>query len=335
MLLAIDIGTSSAKAIIFDPETAQILAVAGKEYPIQRLAVDRAEQDPEDWWQAAIHIVRSVVTNVDAAAVSAISLTGQMHGTVLLDDQHQLLHPAIIWADQRSASIMSGMVDQWQQSHFTEITGTLPAAGFMASTMAWLLQHDPGSLEAAQSVILPKDYIRLKLTGEVATDMSDAAATALFDVRGGQWSETVIDALGLPKHIFPPALDSSEVTGNLTPEAANTLGLNAGIPVVAGCADQPAQALTNGLISPGTASVTTGTGGQVFVPLALNNNAPLPIDPRLHVFNHAVPGTLVHTRSDTGGGAGTQMAARDRRIEWQSQCLCNPKRRGRRGSAGC
>lgn len=290
MLLAIDIGTSSAKAIVFDPATARILAVAGQEYPIQRPALDRAEQNPGDWWGAVTQIVGRITSDVDASAITAIGLTGQMHGTLLLDAGHHPLHPAIIWADQRSASVTAEVVSGLGEERFISTTGTMPAAGFMAATLVWLARHEPGLLEKADTVILPKDYVRLKLTGEVATDISDAAATALFDVRNGRWSDVVIGSLGLPDHIFPEVLGSSDVAGTLTHEAASVLGLTPGIPVVAGCADQPAQALANGLIAPGTAAVTTGTGGQVFVPLALDTGDLLPADKRLHVFNHAAPG---------------------------------------------
>ena len=283
MLLAIDIGTSSAKAITMNPQTAKIIALAAAEYPVRKPLPDRAEQDPADWWSAVIEVVRKVSADVQ---ISAIGLTGQMHGTVLLDADHQPTQHAIIWADQRSAATVATMPDH------TTITGTRPAAGFMASTLAWLRDHAPEVLDRAQHALLPKDYVRLKLTGELATDVSDAASTALFDVRAGDWSDEVIGALGLPREIFPQVSGSAQIAGRLTAAAADALGLQAEIPVVAGCADQPAQAIANGLTKPGIAAVTVGTGGQVFVPLGLNENDELPTDPRLHVFNHAVPGQV-------------------------------------------
>jgi xylulokinase len=283
MLLAIDIGTSSAKAITMNPQTAKIIAVAAAEYPVRKPLPDRAEQDPADWWSAVIEVVRKVSADVQ---ISAIGLTGQMHGTVLLDAAHQPIQHAIIWADQRSAATVEAMPDR------TTVTGTRPAAGFMASTLAWSRDYAPEVLDRAQHALLPKDYVRLKLTGELATDISDAASTALFDVRAGDWSDEVIRALGLPRAIFPQVLGSAQIAGRLTSTAADALGLPAGIPVVAGCADQPAQAIANGLTRPGIASVTIGTGGQIFVPLSLKKDGELPTDPRLHVFNHAVPGAV-------------------------------------------
>lgn len=291
MLLGIDVGTSSVKAVLFDPEGARLLATAAHEYPIHHPAPDRAEQNPEDWWNGAVYAVRKALSSANAKpeAVRAIGLCGQMHGVTLLDAQAAPIGNAIIWADQRSAAETAGLIERFGADNLAQIAGTLPAAGFMISTFSWMQKHDPEPLAAARAVVLPKDYVRLKLTGEIATDISDAAATGLFDVLGRTWSARIIDELGLPSAIFPPALESSARAGRLTAEAAATLGLKAGIPVATGCADQPAQGLANGLIAPGQASVTIGSGGQVFTPIVPNSDGKLRTDPRLHVFNHAVP----------------------------------------------
>ncbi|TVR19456.1 MAG: xylulokinase [Anaerolineaceae bacterium] len=289
-ILAIDIGTSSAKTVLFDASIAQIIAEASHEYPIHKPTPERAEQNPDDWWAAVVYTTQQVMATsaVNPADIAAIGLTGQMHGTVLIDANHQPIHPAIIWADQRSAEQVEQLTATLGTENYVAIAGTLPAAGFMGATLLWLYQHTD-LLELTHYVIFPKDYIRLRLTGETATEISDAAASGIFDVRAQSWSERIIKAAGLPDHIFPTILGSTDIAGTLTMSAAAALGLRSGTPVVAGCADQPAQAIANGLIVPGRASVTTGSGGQVFAPLSLADDAPLPVDPRLHVLNHAVP----------------------------------------------
>jgi xylulokinase len=288
LLLGIDIGTSSVKALLFDSETSKTLAVDGREYPIRKPAPDRAEQDADDWWRATVEVVKRVVAVAGRRDVSAIGCCGQMHGGVFLDSQKQPIHPAIMWADQRSGEVCKVLIEKVGAERFASIAGTLPAAGFMLPTLAWVARHDPRLLEKIHSFVLPKDYVRLRMTGEVASDVSDAVATAAFDVTRKQWSAELIQAAGVPESIFPPVLESNALAGYLTEQAARELGLNASIPIVAGCADQPAQMLGSGLIAPGVASVATGSGGQVNVPLMPTNG--VPTDVRLHVFNHAIPG---------------------------------------------
>ncbi len=285
LLLGLDLGTSSVKAVLFDPATSQTLAVAGQEYPLYKPAPDRAEQNPEEWQQATVAVVRRVIEQAGRKDVAGISFSGQMHGTVLLDRAGRPLHPAIIWADQRSAAACTTLTATLGAERYAAVTGTLPAVGFQGATLLWLAHHEPDLLAQTHQVILPKDYVRLRLTGSIATEVSDAASTGVFDIIRQTWATEILAAVGLPERIFPPVLASTAVAGQLTPRAAADLGLAAGIPVIAGCADQPAQAIGNGLIRPGKASVTTGSGGQVFVPV----QSVLRTDPRLHVFNHAVP----------------------------------------------
>ena len=285
LLLGIDIGTSSAKAILFDSETGATAAAAGREYPILRPAPDRAEQRPEDWWAASVEVARRVLADADGRAIAAISLTGQMHGLVLLDAHGIPLGDAIIWNDQRAVEQVRELVEPFGGERFTAIAGTLPAAGFMGASLLWIKRHLPGRLEQTSAVLFPKDYVRYRLTGEIAAEPSDAASSALFDVNAGVWSDAIIGAVGLPRAIFPPIIPSSALVGGLTKTAAAALGLREGLPVIAGCGDQPAQALANGILDPGRVSITVGSGGQVFSPLLSAART----DPRLHVFNHAVP----------------------------------------------
>ena len=290
LLLGIDIGTSSVKALLFDPDTVGIVAVAQREYPISKPAPDRAEQNPDDWWNATVEVAREVTERAGRRDVIAIGLCGQMHGTVMLDANHHSLAPAIVWPDQRSAAEVTALVKRVGAQRYTSIAGTMPATGFMAVTLLWLRQYDPALFAQIRQVVLPKDYVRLKLTGKVATDPSDAAATGLFDVTTSAWSDEIIDAVGLPRAIFPPLLQSQALAGDLSAEAAQMLGLSAGIPVVVGCADQPAQTLGNGLSGTGKAIIAISSGGQVVTPFVPRDGAHIPTDPRLHVFNHAIPG---------------------------------------------
>jgi xylulokinase len=281
-LLGIDLGTSSVKVALVD-EGGQVLATGSKEYPVQTPQLHYAEQEPEHWWTATVEATRQALAQVPRVQVAGIGIDGQMHGGVLLGADQRPLGKAIIWADQRSAVQVTELVGLIGQEQF-RAAGTLPAAGFMISTLRWLQQHDPAQLDYARAALLPKDYVRLRLTGEFATDASDASATGLFDIHQRQWSNTIIHTLGLPDAIWPPILDSAQAAGTLTNEAASTLGLSAGIPVATGCADQVAAALGNGLIDPGIGSISVSTGGTVVVPLAIAQTDPLL---RMHTFCHA------------------------------------------------
>jgi xylulokinase len=283
-LLGIDLGTSSVKVVVYSTG-GKILGLGSAEYPILTPQPGWAEQDPQHWWSATVQAVRIAHADAGRPEVVAIGFSGQMHGPVLLDKQTQVLNNAIIWADQRSAALLDEIESLAGKKRLAEVCGTAPAAGFLIATLRWLQRYDPARFDKIGVILLPKDYVRFRITGEIATDASDAAATGLFDVARRTWAWEVIDALGMPHPIFPEVRDSAEVCGRLLPAPAAELGLDAEIPVAAGSADQPAQAVGNGLIEPGQGSVTLGTGGQVFVPLA----APVfDTQGRLHTFCHAL-----------------------------------------------
>lgn len=286
-LLGIDLGTSSVKAVVID-EQGSVLGVGMHEYPILTPQPGHAEQNPHEWWQASVVAVRQAL---DAAAqkgpdaIAGIGLSGQMHGAVLVDGAGQPIGHAVIWPDQRTVAEVAEIKERIGSARLSEVAGTLPATGFYGPTLLWLLHNDPVRLERCAACLMPKDYLRLRLTGEINSEASDAAATALFDIRARQWSAEIVRALGLPERVLPPVLEAYQIAGDLRPAAADELGLTAGIPVAAGCADQAAQAVGNGLLDPGIGSVTIGTGGQQFAPLAEPR-----ADPRLHTFCHAAPG---------------------------------------------
>jgi xylulokinase len=280
-LLGIDLGTSSVKVVVFALD-GSIRGIGTAEYPILTPSVGYAEQEPEDWWRATVLAVRQAMDKAGKPEISGIGFSGQMHGFVLIGSDRTALSPAIIWADQRSADLLPEIASILGPD--LKKCGTAPAAGFLIATLFWLQRHQPELLDRAVTLVMPKDYIRLKITGELGTDESDASATGIFDVERRTWADDLITRLNLPRSIFPVTHESVELVGHLRKDAAAELGLAAGIPVAAGSSDQPAQAVGNGLIDPPLGSVTIGTGGQVFVPLS----QPL-LDPklRLHTFCHA------------------------------------------------
>ncbi len=240
-LLGIDLGTSSVKAVIID-EKARLLAVGSREYPIDVPQPGYAEQDPQAWWKASVQAIRQAVEQAGSAEIDAIGLSGQMHGTILMDDANKPIGPAIIWADQRSAAEVDEIVSLVGTDQLARIAGTAPATGFMGPTLRWIQKHNPARLDRTRACLLPKDYLRFRLTGDIATEATDACATALFDQRQRQWSSVIIEALDLPDGIWPNVYESSDIVGVLSKTAAEELGLPVGIPIAAGSGDQPAQA---------------------------------------------------------------------------------------------
>src|ERR1700732_1867780 len=283
-LLGIDLGTSSVKVVVYATD-GSIRGIGSAEYPILTPSVGYAEQEPEDWWRATVVAVRQAMEKAGRPEIAGIGFSGQMHGFVLIGNDRTALGPAIIWADQRSADLLPEIKSIVGPD--LKRCGTAPAAGFLISTMYWLQRHQPELLDRALTLLMPKDYIRLKITGGLGTDESDASATGIFDVERRTWADDLITRLNLPRSIFPVTNESIELVGTLKKDAAAQLGLVPGIPVSAGSSDQPAQAVGNGLIDPPLGSVTIGTGGQVFVPLS---HALLDPKLRLHTFCHAPRG---------------------------------------------
>jgi xylulokinase len=281
--MGIDLGTSSVKVIIID-EMNTLCGQGAQEYPILIPQPGHAEQSPQGWWAATVTAARQAIQQANITMLDAIGLCGQMHGFAMLDKAGEALGNAIIWPDQRSVHEVDEITALFGAPALANTVGTAPASGFMAPTLRWLSKHRPARLAQVDKVLTPKDYVRYRLCGEIQIDFSDASATALFDVYQHRWADAIISRLRLPDHIFPPLVRSDQQVGTLTRAAAEALGLPIGVPVAAGSADQPAQAVGNGLLDPGRGSITIGTGGQVFVPLTT-----VRVDPqlRLHTFCHA------------------------------------------------
>ncbi len=287
-LIGIDIGTSGTKTLICD-EKGTILASATVEYPHSSPQPLWSEQNPEDWWTATVKSVKSVLkkSKVDAREVKGIGLSGQMHGLVLLDEANQVLRPAILWNDQRTGAECEEITSKIGKERLIDLVCNPALTGFTAPKILWVRNHEPQIYEKAKHILLPKDYIRFRLTGEYATEVSDASGMLLLDVKNRKWSDIVLSELGIDKALLPACYESSEVSGKLTAEVAADLGLPPGTPVVGGGGDQAAGAVGNGIVKTGAISATLGTSGVVF---AFSDSVQTDPLGRVHTFCHAVPG---------------------------------------------
>ena len=287
-VLGIDVSTTATKAVLID-ESGAVVGVGASAYGFSVPRPLWSEQDPELWWAGAVDAIRSVLatTGVQADDVDAIGLTGQMHGAVLLDAARDVLRPAILWNDQRTAAECDAIRDALGPERLIAITGNDALTGFTAPKLVWVRDHEPDVWRRIAHVLLPKDYLRLRLTGEYALDKADGAGTLLFDLAARDWSAEVLDALRIERAWMPRTWEGPEITGNVTSEAATATGLRAGTPVVAGGGDQSANAVGVGAVTVGTMALSLGTSGVVFA----TTDRPL-YEPhgRVHAFCHAVPG---------------------------------------------
>jgi xylulokinase len=289
VFLGIDIGTSGTKTLAIN-EKGAILASAVETYPCHFPKPLWSEQDPEDWWQATIRSVRKTVAKakIKPAAVRSIGLSGQMHGSVFLDKDNKVIRRAILWNDQRTAAECAEIEQRvGGRANLIKLVANPALTGFTAPKILWLRNHEPKHFEKTRKVLLPKDEIRRRLTGEYATEVSDASGMLLLDVAARSWSKTLLSALDLDIDLLARCYESEEITGRLTPETAKLLGLSTDCVVVGGAGDCAAGAVGNGIVSRGVLSTSIGTSGVMFV----HCDQPR-IDPwgRVHTFCHAVRG---------------------------------------------
>ena len=289
MWLGIDIGTGSSRALLID-ESGMVKAAVSLAHAEMAMAQPQwAEQDPDDWWRAAQEAIQGVLTTggVSAAAIQGIGLSGQMHGLVLLDKADKVIRPALIWCDQRSQAQVDFINAQAGPDFVLKCIANPVLTGFTLPKLLWVRDHEPRSYERIRTMLLPKDYIRFKLTGEFASDVSDASGTALFDVVNRRWSFELADKLQIHRAILPRVVESSDLTGYVTAEAGQATGLRPGTPVFGGGGDQAASAVGNGIVEPGIVSCTLGTSGVVFAHMEKVGYDPAG---RVHTFCHAVKG---------------------------------------------
>jgi xylulokinase len=293
-LLGIDLGTTGVKSALFNADDGRTITSAFFDYPLYHPKPGWAEQNPEDWWRATLAAIRACLENakpqgVMPADVRGVGLSGQMHGVVLLDEQSMVLRPCIIWADQRSEAQCRWMTERVGAARLIDYVSNPALPGFSAPKALWVRDNEPEIFARARTLLLPKDYIRFLLTGVKAMEISDAAGTCLLDVRRGEWSREVLDAIGFDPSLLPPVVPADKICGTITAEVAQLTGLIEGTPVAGGGADNACGAVGNGVVRSGLALVSIGTSGVVLAHTdspQVDRSGPVP---RVHTFNHAVP----------------------------------------------
>lgn len=288
-LLGIDVGTGGTRAVLLDDSGRVVGSATSEHAPISAPKTGWAEQHPHDWWRATCAATKECLerTGTRADEIAAIGLTGQMHGMVLLDAAGEVLRPAIIWCDQRTEEQCRAITARIGAARLIELTANPALTNFTLTKIWWVQQHEPEIWSRVHTILLPKDYVRFKLTGARAIDVAEASGTLLFDVVNRRWSSEMMEASGIQADQLPKALESPEISGRISKDGARAAGLGEGTPVVAGAGDQAAGAVGIGIVRPGAVSATIGTSGVVFAA----TSAPT-LDPkgRIHTFCHAVPG---------------------------------------------
>lgn len=312
VFLGIDIGTSGTKTLAID-ESGKILASAVDEYPCYVPKPLWSEQEPDDWWNATVNTVRAVVkkAKLKPADVKAIGLSGQMHGSVFLDKNDKVIRRALLWNDQRTAAECEEIESRvGGRKKLIKLVANPALTGFTAPKILWLRNHEPKNFDKLRKVLLPKDEIRRRLTGEYATEVSDASGMLLLDVAKRKWSKGLLDKLELDESLLATCHESEDVTGQLTPQVAELLGLSTDCLVVGGAGDCAAGAVGNGIVKSGVLSTSIGTSGVMFV-----HSDDVKIDPagRIHTFCHAVRGKW-HMMGVTLSAGGS--------LQWFRNALC-------------
>jgi xylulokinase len=287
--MGIDVGTTGTRVVIVRPDGHVVGAATGDHEPMRMPKPGWAEQSPEDWWQASLLAVRAALSEagLKGSDIAALGFSGQMHGVVLLDKAFTVLRPSLIWCDQRSQAQCDWITQKVGLDRLIQFVSNPALTGFSAPKLLWVRDNEPQVFERAAHFLLPKDFVRFRMTGEFATDVSDASGTLLFDVTNRRWSRQILTALEIDASLLPRAYESPEITGEITRETAVLTGLSAGTPVVGGAGDQAASAVGNGIVLPGLTSATLGTSGVIF---AYTDSPRLDPQGRIHTFCHAVPG---------------------------------------------
>lgn len=302
-VIGIDLGTSATKTVLFDIN-GTIISSASCEYPLYQPHNGWAEQNPEDWYNAAISTLKTVVSQsgINSENIVSLGISGQMHGLVMLDENCDVLRPSILWCDQRTGKECEQLTDMLGRDKLIEITANPALTGFTASKILWVKNNEPDIFDKCRHILLPKDYLRFRLTGEFATEVSDASGMQLLDVPNRKWSDVMIEALGIKEEYLAKVYESPEITGYINSETCDKTGLSVNTSVVGGAGDNAAAAVGMGVVAEGKAFTTIGTSGVVFA----HTDNPV-IDPagRVHTFCCAVPGAW-HVMGVTQG-AGLSM----------------------------
>ena len=286
--LGIDIGTGGSRALVID-ELGSVVATSTVQHEaFASPQIGWAEQSPEDWWRATCLAVRQLlaVENVNADEIGAVSFSGQMHGSVLLDEADKVLRPALLWCDQRTERQCAEITEKVGSLQLIELVSNPAVTGFTLPKLLWVREKEPEVWKRVRGVLLPKDYIRLRLSGDKASDVADSSGTLLFDVRKREWSSKMLSVFGIDRSLLPRVFESVEVTGKISRAGAEATGLKEGTLVVAGAGDNAAGAVGMGIVSPGTVSATIGTSGVVFV---VTERPTIDMNGRIHSLCHAIP----------------------------------------------
>lgn len=299
-ILGVDIGTSGTKTVLFDL-SGNVIASSTGEYPMYQPHNGWAEQDPRDWWKATCDTIGSVLkkSGADKSEIAGVGLSGQMHGLVMLDKDDNVIRNAILWCDQRTAAQCDEITSILGRKKLIDITANPALTGFTASKILWVRENEPENYEKCRRILLPKDYIRFMLTGEYATEVSDASGMQLLDIPNRCWSDEVLSKLGIDRALLGKMYESPEITGKVHSKAAGETGLKEGTIVVGGAADNAAAAVGTGVVKDGLAFATIGTSGVVYA-----HSSEVRIDPkgRVHSFCSAVPGEWLTMGVTLGAG---------------------------------
>ncbi len=286
ILIGIDVGTSSTRVVAFDLK-GRSLASSVHDYPLSTPHPNWAEQNPEDWWDATRKGLKVVARKIDPARVGGISFSGQMHGSVFLDAEDRVIRPALLWCDGRTSAECAEAMETVGRDQFLALVKNPALTSFTLPKVLWLRRHEPKNFARLTTVLLPKDYVRLRMTGQKAMDVADGAGTVMMEVGQKRWAVPLLEKLNLNPALLPPLMDSTSVAGGLAQQAAKETGLAEGTPVIAGAGDQPAGATGVGVIAEGQCMVSLGTSGVIFAP---TREARLDPTLALATFDHAVPG---------------------------------------------
>ena len=285
--LGIDVGTGGSRAVLIDENGVVTASATVEHIPIASPEIGWAEQSPEDWRRASFAAIREVLAdeNVDAQQIGAIGFSGQMHGTVLLDKNDEVLRPALIWCDQRTEKQCAEITEKIGAKNLIDLVANPAITGFTLPKLLWVRENEPEIWKQVRAVLLPKDYVRFSLSGDKASDVADASGTLLFDVKNRIWSKEMLVALQLDADLFPHAFESIEITGTVSAKGASETGLIAGTPIVAGAGDNAADAVGMGIVQAGMTSATIGTSGVIFV---ATDEPKFDLSGRIHTLCHAI-----------------------------------------------
>ncbi len=290
--LGIDIGTGGSRAIVIDENGVVVASATEMHEDFASPEIGWAEQNPDDWWRACKQVINEVLQIVSAEEIAAISFSGQMHGSVFLDASDRVIRPAMLWCDQRTEKQCVEITEKIGRERLIELVCNPAITGFTLPKILWLREKEPENWAKVRTILLPKDYIRLKLSGDKASDAADSSGTLLFDVQNRKWSNEMLAAFGIDESLLPKVYESTEITGTVSQNAADETGLKIGTKIVAGAGDNAAGAIGMGIVENGKVSATIGTSGVIF---AVSDKPRLDLQGRIHTLCHAIPGRWHNT----------------------------------------